>query len=169
MPRNLEFKAKINEIVALEEAFKRDGASFVEILEQTDTYFVVPRGRLKLREATGKKAELIFYERDESSPEEMRSLYDVVPADLGMGEVLSKALGVKVVVSKKRRLLMLKNARIHLDAVDGLGAYLEFEVMSQGDDAGDAILLDRLKRIAAPFVEREINVSYSDLITLTRG
>lgn len=163
--KNLEFKAKINETVALEEAFKQDGASFVDILEQTDTYFVVPRGRLKLREATGRKPELIFYERDEKSSGGMRSLYTVIPMeDAAVKDALSRALGVKVVVAKSRRLLMLKNARIHIDEVKNLGSYMEFEVVSHGDDAGDVALLDRLKGIASPFVGTEINESYSDLV-----
>ncbi len=165
MPKNLEFKAKVRERALLEEAFYNKGATFVETLNQTDTYFVVSKGRLKLREARGKKPELIFYERDETSPSEMCSLYNVLPlADSAVKDVLLKALGVKIIVAKERRLLKLRNARIHLDEVKGLGSFLEFEVVSEGDDAGDRTLLDRLKEIAALFVEMEINRSYSDLM-----
>lgn len=165
MPRNLEFKAKVAGMDSLEEAFKQNGALFTETLEQTDTYFVVSTGRLKLREAKGRESELIFYERDESSPSEMRSLYSVVPlSDSSIKGVLVKALSIKIVVVKERRLLKLKNARIHLDEVKGLGSFLEFEVVSEGDDAGDEALLEKLKGIAEPFVETVINVSYSDLM-----
>ena len=165
MPKNLEFKAKVRELTPLEKLFKDNGAVFVESLKQTDTYFKVSNGRLKLREARGKKPELIFYERDETSTAGMRSFYDVLPlADLSIKNFLAKSLGVKVVVEKERRLLKLKNARIHLDSVSGLGQFLEFEVVSDGDDEGDALLLERLKKMAAPFVEKEINVSYSDLV-----
>lgn len=165
--KNLEFKAKVRELTPLEKLFKDNGAVFVESLKQTDTYFKVSNGRLKLREARGtyKKPELIFYERDETSTAGMQSFYDVLPlADLSIKNFLAKSLGVKVVVEKERRLLKLKNARIHLDSVSGLGQFLEFEVVSEGDDEGDALLLERLKKMAAPFVEKEINVSYSDMV-----
>lgn len=165
MPKNLEFKAKVKGRTSLEQIFNNNGATFVEALDQTDTYFVVLKGRLKLRETKGKKPELISYERDENSSSEMCSLYEVLPlADSSVKDILLKALGVKAIVTKERRLLKLRNARIHLDEVRGLGSFLEFEVFSQGDDAGDRILLERLKAIAAPFVETEINSSYSDLI-----
>ncbi len=170
MPRNLEFKAEVKGSASLEEAFRREGASFTEVLEQADTYFVVAKGRLKLREIAGKRAELIFYERDEKSSGGMQSRYEVVPVENGaVKDILSRALGVKTVVAKTRRLLMLRNARIHIDEVVNLGSYLEFEVVSQGDDAGDTALLERLKRIASPYVEKEICASYSDLITLARA
>ncbi len=156
---------------SLEEIFIGIGASFVGIIKQRDTYFEVRVGRLKLRETDGKPAELIFYERDETSSSEMESRYGILPvADLSIKDFLVKALGVKVVVEKERKLLILGNARIHLDQVNGLGSFLEFEVVSaesisrKGDDNADASLLDKLKLYAAPLVVREINESYSDLM-----
>ena len=41
------------------------GADLYGDLRQTDTYFQVPSGRLKLRETAGHQAELIFHHRDE--------------------------------------------------------------------------------------------------------
>ena len=43
------------------------GAELWGDLRQTDTYFNVPSGRLKLRETAGLQAELIAYERDEDA------------------------------------------------------------------------------------------------------
>jgi len=174
MPKNLEFKASVDDVAGLEKAFTGIGAQFTAVLNQRDIYFNVRSGRLKQREVEGKSAELIYYERDEASSSEMLSRYSVVPIhDASVKDMLSKALGVKVVVEKTRRLLMLKNARIHLDAVKNLGTFLEFEVVSsgrtpseQGDDKADAELLEKLKRIAASFVDKEINASYSDLVIL---
>lgn len=169
--KNLEFKARIKEAESLESIFTQHGATFSDVLNQRDTYFNVLRGRLKLREIDGKRSELIFYERDESSSSGMESIYDIYPVvDPKLKDFLAEALGVKVVVEKKRRLLKLRNARIHLDEVKGLGSFLEFEVVSadggqgKGDDEADAALLELLKGYAAPFVVREINESYSDLV-----
>lgn len=146
-----------------------NGARFVATLDQRDTYFNVPAGRLKLRETAGKKTELIFYRRNESSSAGMESNYDILQVeDSSLREFLGGSLGIRVVVEKKRLLLMLRNARIHLDEVVGLGKFLEFEVVSSDDTevAGknDAALLERLKGYASPFVVREINESYSDLL-----
>jgi adenylate cyclase class 2 len=165
MARNLEFKARVADLLSLEKVFVENGAAFVEDLKQKDTYFCVQKGRLKLREILGKKSELIFYERQENSSTSMQSNYEIFRSDDSLlKNILVKSLGVKVIVEKERRLLKLENARIHLDQVKGLGEFLEFEVVSGGDDAVDADLLNRLKKIARPFVIEGINRSYSDLV-----
>ncbi len=171
MRRNLEFKAQVGVLESLERVFGENGARFVGVLTQRDTYFNVREGRLKLRETAGKKGELIFYRRAESSSASMESNYDIAPvADGSTRDLLAAALGIKTVVEKTRRLLMLRNARIHLDDVKGLGNFLEFEVVSggesggEGDDVADAALLSTLKSYAAPYVVSEINESYSDMM-----
>ncbi len=82
------------------------------------------------------RAELIFYERpDETGPK--ASAYDLVPvADPErLRQVLGEALGVGAEVRKTRELWMLERTRIHLDEVDGLGSFIEFEVeVNAGDD-----------------------------------
>jgi adenylate cyclase, class 2 len=163
--KNLEYKARVRELNSLEKIFIENGAEFAGLLKQRDFYFDVKIGRLKLREAAGKKAELIFYERDEASSAGMESRYEIfTTTDPSLKDLLAKALGVKTIVEKDRRLLMMKNARIHLDEVKGLGSFLEFEVVSAGDDRGDSALLETLKTYAAPFVVKEIGESYSDLM-----
>ncbi len=170
MPKNLEFKAHVGELNSSEEIFLHQGAVFSGVLNQRDTYFNVPVGRLKLRETAGREAELIFYERDEGSPGGMESRYSVLHvSDLSLRVFLAKALGVKTVVEKERKLLMLKNARIHIDDVKGLGRFIEFEVVASGDPSAedaraDAALLETLKGYAALFIVKEINESYSDMM-----
>jgi adenylate cyclase class 2 len=44
---------------------------------------------------------------------------------------LSEALGVSAVVFKKRHLLLWEGVRIHLDEIDGLGDFIEFEAAVQ--------------------------------------
>jgi len=45
--------------------------------------------------------------------------------------VLSAALGVCGIVDKERTLYMVGNTRVHLDRVEGLGDYVELEVVLQ--------------------------------------
>ena len=57
--RNIELKARCPDPDAAREAARRLGAEFAGVLEQRDTYFVVPHGRLKLRQTAGKGAQLV--------------------------------------------------------------------------------------------------------------
>lgn len=45
------------------------------------------------------------------------------------------SLGVRGVVRKKRALYMVGQTRIHLDEVEGLGAFVELEVVMQPDQS----------------------------------
>lgn len=58
-----------------------------------------------------------------------------VSAPSELGEALDASLGAVVVVSKRRRLLLWEGVRIHLDDVDDLGTFIEFEAVIP--DAGD--------------------------------
>ena len=88
-------------------------------LQQVDTYFLTLHGRFKLRETEGREAELIWYDRPDLA-EARDSVYHVlrVPQAAEMKDALARALGVRRVVRKRRRLWMWENVRIHLDAVE---------------------------------------------------
>ncbi len=168
MPRNLELKASIHSLDAAHEAARACGARFEGTLEQKDTYFSVPRGRLKLRELRGGPAELIFYQRPESDMERW-SDYTSLPVDdpAATARLLGDALDVKAVVSKVRHLYMHEGARIHIDEVEGLGTFIEFEV----PDRGDGSAAPHMKVLRALFGVREENVikaSYSEMLLAGR-
>jgi adenylate cyclase, class 2 len=129
MPLNLELKASIPSIAEARLSARQCGADFAGILEQEDTYFSVQRGRLKLREIAGQGAQLIYYERPETNLERW-SNYSMSPvADAALlKEQLSAAVGIKVIVKKRRELFLLDGTRVHLDEVEGLGTFLEFEI-----------------------------------------
>lgn len=130
MPRrNIELKARDPDPDRSLQVSLEIGASDKGWLYQTDTYFRVPHGRLKLREE-GAIAQLISYERaNETVARESR--YRLVPVGdpAGLKDALSDALGVLVVVEKSRRLLLWQGVRIHLDEVRGLGSFIEIEVV----------------------------------------
>ena len=69
MARNVEIKARVADAAALRERIAKLAESPPERLAQRDTFFVVPRGRLKLRQCGDGSGELIFYERgDQQGP-----------------------------------------------------------------------------------------------------
>ncbi len=134
--RNLEYKARIDDPKPLMAKARSLGFDLWGDLRQTDTYFVTPRGRLKLRETAGFQAELIFYERDEEGADRA-SDYEVAHSNEpdALRGVLASALGVQATVRKRRTLLVLDGTRVHLDNVEGLGAFMEIEAPVQDDDA----------------------------------
>lgn len=165
MSRNLEIKARINDSASAERIAAEIGASFEGEFFQVDTYFNVKSGRLKLREFKSGVSELIFYNRIEDDFERW-SDYEIAQLNEAndFKNLLVKALGVKVIVEKKRKVYTFKNARIHIDDVVGLGNFIEFEVIYNGDEKQVEnlmrFLIDKfgLKR------ESFVKVSYCDLL-----
>jgi adenylate cyclase class IV len=150
---NLELKVGCPDEAALDALAARaaaGGAIRQRAMGQRDTYFIVPRGRLKLREwhledptgrvtagetpdhaeagATG--AILIAYDRpDEAGSRVSDYLISPVPDAGTMRAALARALGTRAVVEKRRVLYLWGRTRIHLDRVAGLGAFVELETL----------------------------------------
>ena len=147
------------------------GASDEGWLHQTDTYFRVPHGRLKLREEAA-VAQLISYERsDETVARESR--YRLVPVSdpAGLKDALSDALGVFVVVEKYRRLLLWRGVRIHLDEVRGLGSFIEIEAVADraSDLSTERHRVSELQDALAITPDRIVAFSYSDALVVARS
>jgi predicted adenylyl cyclase CyaB len=140
--RNVEIKARVADLAAIERraADLADQGPFD--LDQDDTFFVCPNGRLKLRQLARDRGELIHYERpDLDGPKLSNFVIAPTPDPSALREALSRAWGTAGRVVKKRRLYLAGRTRIHLDRVDGLGDFLELEVVldpSQSATAGDA-------------------------------
>lgn len=151
MARNIEIKARAFDLEAVRSQARRLAGSEPEELVQRDTFYQTPRGRLKLREINGKHAELIYYERpDRSGPK--TSSYTVSPVSdpRTMHELLARLFERTATVAKRRELVLVGPTRVHLDEVEGLGCFLELEVVLADDQSeadGQAIavrLMDEL-------------------------
>jgi predicted adenylyl cyclase CyaB len=118
-------------------------ASVPQVLVQRDTFYHAPTGRLKLREFADGAAELIYYERpDRLGPKTSIYSRTPVPDAASMRELLGRCLGTKAVVAKSRELFLIGRTRIHLDTVEGLGSFVELEVVlaaGQTDAEGEQI------------------------------
>ena len=130
MARNIEIKARIENIDAL--AAKVAGMADQGPIEifQDDTFFTCPNVRMKLRTFSADKAELIFYQRpNQAGPKE--SVYSISPITSPdkTREVLSQAYGQTGRVRKHRTLFIIGRTRVHLDRVEGLGEFMELEVV----------------------------------------
>lgn len=151
MPTNIEIKARLTDVPSTRALAEALSDIPPQTFHQRDTFFRCAHGRLKLREMSGGHAELIFYTRPDSAAAK-QSDYDIAPVadpELLRG-VLSRALGVTQTVVKTRVLYLVGQTRVHFDSVDGLGDFLEVEVVLRpGQDAaqGEAIAADLMCRL----------------------
>ena len=166
--RNVEIKARAREVAGQRAAAERLADAAPEVLRQVDTFFDVHHGRLKLREFGGAAGELIHYERpDRAGPKQ--SKYSIVATDRPdeLRETLAAALGVRGVVRKKRWVYLVGQTRIHFDDVEGLGWFIELEVVlepGQSVERGREIAEGIMAEIAIRD-EDLVDCAYVDLLT----
>ncbi len=148
MASNIEIKARITgDVDAVHGRAAAVADAGPTLIVQEDTFFVVSRGRLKLREfggasgnpgGAGAPAELIYYERpDTEQPTASTYSLVAVPDPGALKATLAAAIGIRGVVRKRRTLYVAGETRIHIDDVDGLGAFLELEVVLPGGEGED--------------------------------
>jgi adenylate cyclase class IV len=139
MGRNIEIKARVDNIQELIPRAKKIADSGPTVLVQDDTFFHCPSGRSKLRTYDPDNGELIFYQRsDETGPKV--STYSIVHTAMPgpLREVLACAYGLVGRVRKTRTLFLSGRTRIHLDEVEDLGAFIELEVVLWPDEPAEA-------------------------------
>jgi predicted adenylyl cyclase CyaB len=169
VPQNLELKARHADLRAAAAAVERLGARGPAAEDQTDTYFRVPNGRLKLREIAGRPGVLIWYDRpDRADARTSAYLLVPVPDPDGLRTALTAALSVRGAVRKRRTIYLWHNVRIHLDEVAGLGTFVEFEaVLWPGEDEPTArARLEELGRLLGIGPADHLAPSYADLLGL---
>jgi adenylate cyclase, class 2 len=167
MPLNYEFKAKTDRLEELEKLLSTRNPVFHGEDLQTDTYFNVMHGRLKLREGNIENA-LIHYHRSDLAGAKQSDviLYQHQP-DKDLKQALVAALGVKVVVEKKRKIFFADNVKIHFDHVDALGSFVEVEAIDKDGSVKIETLRAQCKEFAELFGIKETDYvaeSYSDLL-----
>lgn len=141
MSRNVEIKARIDNLEDLERKIEEIADRKPSEIIQDDTFFRCTNGRLKLRTFSNGSGELIFYKRaDESGPKECFYLISKTPEPETMRKTLDLAYGAVGRVQKRRMLYFIGRTRIHLDRVEGLGDFLELEVvLADGESSKDGV------------------------------
>ncbi len=135
MARNIEIKAAVSDLAAIRSKALSLGAAPAETIHQTDVFFVVPRGRLKVREFSDGSGELIAYERaDREEPKVSTYERVVCPDARALSDTLAAALPICGKVVKRREVLLVGRTRVHLDQVEHLGSFVELEVVMAPDD-----------------------------------
>ena len=167
----IEIKARCSSPEKIHEILKANNASYNGMDHQVDTYFQSNNGRLKLRQGNIENT-LIFYNRPNQEGPKLSKVLLHKPTDPeSLREVLTAAMGVKVVVDKQRHIYFIDNVKFHVDEVKGLGSFAEIEAI----DETDSVSIDVLQKQCDDYmklleIEQSdlIHHSYSDMILAKR-
>ncbi len=144
------------------------GAEHVGTFRQVDTYFSLGEHRLKLRFVEGRKeGQLVYYERpDQGGVKESLVLLAEVPDAATVLDILRRTFPVKAEVRKTREIYRLQGVQVHLDVVERLGKFLEFEkvVSGEAEEKAGREQLESLSRYFQVAPEDLMASSYSDLL-----
>jgi predicted adenylyl cyclase CyaB len=165
--KNYEFKARVDDLQEYEKKLLTVDPEFRGTDHQTDTYFNVKSGRLKLREGNIENA-LINYDREDISGSKKSDviLYRHTP-DIALKDILGRQFGIKVIVSKIRRIYFKGNVKFHFDTVEGLGSFIEVEAIDERDEFTTEQLkaqCDHYLRFFGVTDDQLADRSYSDML-----
>ena len=167
MHLNIEIKARCSNQDFIRNLLLDRQADFRGTDHQVDTYFQVPKGRLKLRQGSIEN-NLIHYDRpDQAGPKASEVHLYACQDGEALKATLAAALNIKVVVDKKREIYFIENVKFHLDQVEELGTFVEIEAI----DSDGSIGRDKLKEQCDYYLElfkiQEEDLlqnSYSDML-----
>lgn len=167
MPTNVEIKARVHDFDDLRNRAERISETPARVITQDDKFFNVPLGRLKLRQLSPDSGQLIYYRRDDSKGPKVSDYLIYETSDPhSLAAVLSQAMGLRGRVRKMRLLYMVGQTRVHLDDVEGLGKFVELEVVLSPDQtASDAEAVAR--RLMKDLGIRQVDLlagAYIDLL-----
>ena len=167
MPRNIEIKARIDDLPSLVRRVAAIADSGPTEIAQDDTFFSCPDGRLKLRAFSGTSGELIYYRRaNQEGPKESFYVLSPTASPDTLREALTHAYGQAGRVQKHRTLFLVGRTRVHLDDVRDLGQFLELEVVlgeSESADSGVAEANSLMARLGVGQAQL-ISSAYVDLM-----
>jgi adenylate cyclase class IV len=167
MATNIEIKARIEDPGRLRRVAEEISDTPGQLIPQEDTFFHSPGGRLKLRVHGPDEGQLIYYVREDATGPRL-SNYLIAPTSdpASLKNLLMEAFGVRGVVRKNRTLYLVGSTRIHLDEVEGLGSYMELEVVlgpDEGEAEGHAKAADLMARLGIKQANL-VDVAYIDLL-----
>ncbi|UCC57650.1 MAG: class IV adenylate cyclase [Candidatus Bathyarchaeum sp.] len=164
----IELKARVRDHEFLRKKLSALGAQYVETFQQTDLYFKVPEGRLKLREVEGNHtAELIYYERENiPGPKRDNAFILEIKEPEDLKKILKKILTPLTVIEKVREIYKYQGTQIHMDTVKKLGKFIEFERRTSDDSKvaeKDRQILEKIMAKLKIDPNNFETLSYSDL------
>lgn len=173
----VEIKIPVGDLEEVREGLQRKGFVHERSLIEKDTYFdggingIRKSGEaLRVRQIihcdTGEIiSEINFKGKKMDSVSMSRPEYETTVGDGEIAGKIFEAAGffpVKPMVVKKREMLVFGEMRACLDEVEGLGTFLELEIMAE-DESSKAVALEKIERILKALghgMEETTRVSY---------
>ena len=165
--QTVEIKARCRDLARARKLIQSWGAKLLGRENQTDIFYNVPDGRLKLRTSSAEQL-LIGYQRpDRAGPK--HCVVDLFPAEHPelLDAVLSARLGVRIIVRKDRERWLLGNVKFHLDRVEKLGEFIEIEILGKrGVDPVESLRTECESYMNKLGIRQEdlIDCAYADLL-----
>lgn len=170
MPTNIEIKARARHFEQIKARAEQLSDTPLQVIPQEDIFFHVPHGRLKLRILTPQNGQLIYYDRpDQPGPKRSDYHFSYTSDPENLKRVLELAYGIRGVVKKNRYLYLIGQTRVHLDDVQGLGQFMELEVVlreGQSEVEGQAIA-EKLMTLLGVSASDLLEEAYIDLLERT--
>jgi predicted adenylyl cyclase CyaB len=167
MARNIEIKARVSHLPSVADKAAALADSGPVEIAQDDSFFHCERGRLKLRAFSESEGELIFYRRDDrAGPKESFYLRSHTAEPGVLRDTLALAYGLAGRVVKARTLYLVGRTRVHLDRVQGLGDFVELEVVLQDHEAPEVGVQEAHALMARLGIDASqlVDVAYVDLL-----
>lgn len=164
---NVEIKARTKRATDIKKILETKKARFIGIDHQIDTYFKVPKGRLKLRQGNIEKTLIHYHRPDQAGPKQSKVTLHHPVADESLKEVLEQALDILVIVDKQRAIYFIDNVKFHIDEVKDLGEFVEIEAIDIDGTIGLDHLHDQCEeymKLLGIEVKDLVDQSYSDLL-----
>lgn len=150
MARNIEIKAKAENFERQKQLAAALTKEPPQLLHQKDIFYHTTNGRLKLRFENG-RGTLIGYNRpNEAGPKLSNYILSYTAEPDSLNECLAMVLQTRGIVEKTRWVYLIDQTRVHLDQVQGLGAFLELEVVLRQEQTlkeGEAIAQAIMKQL----------------------
>ena len=174
----VELKARVGDHEFLRTKLSALGAEYTGTFQQSDLYFKVPEGRLKLREVENNgTAELIYYERENiAGPKSDDAFILKVQEPEDLKKILKKILTPLIVIEKVREIYQYQGTavssnypyiQVHLDTVKNLGKFVELEMeTSEKTQEKDKEILYNFANELGIEEKQLVELSYSDLLLL---
>lgn len=165
---NIEIKAPCNNPDKIRKILQSKNAEFKGIDHQIDTYFIVPEGRLKLRQGNIENS-LIFYKREERKGIKTSNV-ELVKLDSKQAQstknLLSLSNGIFKIVDKKREIYFIDNVKFHLDKIESLGTFVEIEAINFQGQSKETLTEQCAYYLQLFGIDSTdcIDASYSDLV-----
>jgi predicted adenylyl cyclase CyaB len=165
---SIEIKSRIDNPTSILQTLKAQGARYVGLDHQKDSYFKVDSGRLKLRQGNIENTLIRYHRPETKSLKHSFVRIQAFKEDCeALREILHESYGTIKTVRKDRHILFIENVKFHVDHVESLGHFVEIEALDTAGKRSEVELTEQCnKYIELLNLDRSkfIDKSYSDLV-----